>query len=98
MEKAEDEDSFEGKNGAAVLSYFMDQILRQCELLELGHTKLWIPYFRDKLAEYPQVRSLINSHSHWYSQQLLKDLAKEVSSEDRKTNTPKTSTTDLLND
>jgi hypothetical protein len=79
MEKAEHEYSFEGENGAAVFADFMDQILRQCELMERGHAELWIPYFQDKLAEYPQVRNLINLHPDWYNQKLLTDLAKEAS-------------------
>lgn len=79
MESPEDKYSFEGENGAAVLADFMDQILRQCELLDLGHSELWIPYFRDKLAQYPQVRNIINLHPDWYGQQVLKDLAAEAS-------------------
>jgi hypothetical protein len=79
MELPEDKPSYQGENAAAVLSGFMDQILRHCRLMDLGTGKLWMPYFEDKLRQYPQVRKRINLYPDWYSDVELKELAKEVS-------------------
>jgi len=79
MTQAEDVDTVNGENGAALLSYFMDQILRQSRLMGLGNGEQWKPYFRDKLKEYPQVRRLINSHPDHFSEEDLRTLVKEVS-------------------
>lgn len=79
LENSEDEYSYDGENAAAVLSGFMDQTLRHCRLMELGDGKLWMPYFEDKLRQYPQVRKRINLCPDWYSEETLKKLAKDVS-------------------
>lgn len=77
MKKPAAELTRDGERAAIVVSGFMDQILRQCKIMGLGHEKDWVPWVKGQLETYPQVTKRITEHEDYFSSDTLKKLAKE---------------------
>jgi hypothetical protein len=61
-----DQETQTGDAVATVHTDFMDAVFSQQKLFPPGDVDIWITWFQNRMAEWPQLDKFVRTHLHWY--------------------------------
>jgi hypothetical protein len=61
-----DQETETGDAVATVHTDFMDAVFSQEKLFPPGDVDIWITWFQNRMAEWPQLDKFVRTHLHWY--------------------------------
>jgi hypothetical protein len=61
-----DQETETGDAVATVHTDFMDAVFSQESLFPPGDVDIWITWFQNRMAEWPQLDKFVRTHLHWY--------------------------------